>query len=65
MPFMECIEVWKSECECSKPITFSVGGVIENEKYICDCGIIYVIDRFSGHYHKIESCDDVELIESK
>jgi hypothetical protein len=65
MPFMDCVEVWKAECECGTPITFSTGKTAQREEYKCTCGIKYVIDRYSGHYHKIEDCVDVELIESK
>lgn len=65
MPFMDCIEVWKAECECGVPITFVVESAEENNAYACVCGIKYVIDRYAGHYHKIEECSDVELIEDK
>ena len=65
MPFMTCKEVWEAECECGKLITFFTGEALDNDIYECICGSRYIIDRFSGHYHKMEDFTDAELIEHK
>ena len=62
---MNCIEVWKAECECGEAIVFPVGQAIDKDNYRCKCGNMYLIDRYAGHYHKLEECKDAELIESK
>lgn len=60
MPFMECIEVWKSNCKCGELIMFPVRGQLKDNMFRCKCGTKYVIDTAGGHFHDITE-DNVQL----
>lgn len=51
---MNCIEVWKADCECGEHIVFQVEEERDDDFYYCKCGIKYIIDRSAGHYHKLD-----------
>lgn len=53
MPFMECMEVWKSNCECGELIMFPVNSEIADNMFTCKCGRKYVIDTQGGHFYDI------------
>jgi len=61
---MECIEVWKADCEvCGVDVVFPVEKRREGDYYTCRCKTKYIIDRSSGHFHKVDN--EVQQIEAK